>query len=1416
MERGLNYNYAEQFTEAFKKLELMFSGMGKWEARKKINDLLMDRSEHGRVLVSKFTRSYYEAKKNFNSLTRAVATSSGPEKGANFKAKILALDTTHDVIKPHMIRALKTAFPTKIDFFTESEADMEAYEKDLQKRLGKDYERQIADLVERLTKFEIFEENQATISPLNAGKRIAEESPWEFTRDLEFFIETAKLGGTEELMSPYDRPDGVVGYTYNNAMGRLTLIPKGDSTSNKDHYSEQFNEVEATDEAYAAWEATNEYYTKFINPRLNKPPTYLSKIKGEFFQQLSQTYRDKDLFEAVKFALKGILDHLRSIAIEQGVHYDHLNTVKSEYVDATEQDIKKEATILRTKSFEQLEDLIESNKIDFTDTQDKAFERLKDLPENITRSEEDIMKMALKEVKEGMVQALAKEYTFSRYSSDFLRTTLALGQLAYVQKAQEETLKVSTLLKMAATLRTGGERKHADKKFDKWIETSVKNNLKAFNKTVESNTAEKDSTGRQVKPEDNLAPLKEVNRKGSNLMNAELMDSEYSMDTKIGRIANTLKRYGLKTYDEVDKKLLDFTNNMLKTENFSEDFEFKTPYISPSGEEVTATYKPNEEGFERTYSYIDEGGRVAHKNDSIEKSEYTQNLGKYYSFLLNNLGNGKSASGFAKTFFSGLSYGMLAFKPLSGMVNRGEGKQSLKVDDARQGIRELKDANGNTILVNRIATGLTADSFMAGYNSFKFNVSKSIGKNKKAQYKTLDQLCDLMDVFQSRSNLIDRLDPNHTLANKFRETFNPYNAAIDFPERKNQYGVLLRNLAETFVLDINGNSHPVVGDLVQFEKGGKQRPLYGPDGSVKTRGTGFNIYLPGTLTLKDEFRTKENIAQWEKFEVDFSTKNSANNLITQGARTTLNINATAGNFSKDDMQPALDTGLGIYTSVFNRWFGARVRRFFLDDNHLNPITGQKSRKAYIHRKNILSSPALVLGTGSMLTVMSAGALSSILPGLAIAGGAAFAVMTFSRLSKNSSSELKSRDAILGFATEILVRTLETPSSFFFNSRTLNITGRAGYDKMSPLQRGVNNKTVTKEEAEGLRVLAQQMALNVWALALPVLAQALYPMVAEMVDIMTGFDDDDDEEEKERKMNLEKKIMALAKGYLFLINNLGNRVLDMNTPEYQPVKFLKEKAQFVAMSNLEKTAREISKFEEEQDAGTTTSALSSILSTLNINPIPNGVQNMAKYVLTGSDKGSLLFADSRVYDNSRFNQDLIRKYKPSEDRLEYFLNSSGDHFKADIYKALIETNIEEQELGPNDLVQKEKFEHALKNAPEYKFIKKKPGEKYIDNLRRIKEGLESNEIFLKKYPELVQKAEKNYKIFKAASDKEEAHLKTLPESVQSKDNYRPSDGKVKSTMKDRKKVVEHIIDAADKLPEADMSQFDMSTNDEEED
>ena len=36
------------------------------------------------------------------------------------------------------------------------------------------------------------------------------------------------------------------------------------------------------------------------------------------------------------------------------------------------------------------------------------------------------------------------------------------------------------------------------------------------------------------------------------------------------------------------------------------------------------------------------------------------------------------------------------------------------------------------------------------------------------------------------------------------------------------------------------------------------------------------------------------------------------------------------------------------------------------------------------------------------------------------------------------------------------------------------------------------------------------------------------------------------------------------------------------------------------------------------------------------------------------------------------------------------------------------------------------------------------------------------------------------------------------------------------MKDRKKVVEHIIDAADKLPEADMSQFDMSTNDEEED
>ena len=196
VERGLNYNYSKKFTESFKALEAMFSSVSKAEARKKINNLLMDRSQHGRTLISKFTKEYHDAKKNFNELTRAVASSAGPEKGFNYKAKILALASTHDVIKPHMIRALKTAFPSKIDLFTESEADMEAYEKDLQKRLGKDYERQITEMTEKLMRYEIFEENQAMLNPLTAGKRIAEESPWEFARDLDYFIEIAKQGGT--------------------------------------------------------------------------------------------------------------------------------------------------------------------------------------------------------------------------------------------------------------------------------------------------------------------------------------------------------------------------------------------------------------------------------------------------------------------------------------------------------------------------------------------------------------------------------------------------------------------------------------------------------------------------------------------------------------------------------------------------------------------------------------------------------------------------------------------------------------------------------------------------------------------------------------------------------------------------------------------------------------------------------------------------------------------------------------------------------------------------------------------------------------------------------------------------------------------------------------------------------------------
>lgn len=1411
VERGLNYNYSKKFTESFKALEAMFSSVSKAEARKKINNLLMDRSQHGRTLISKFTKEYHDAKKNFNELTRAVASSAGPEKGFNFKAKILALDATHDVIKPHMIRALKTAFPSKIDLFTESEADMEAYEKDLQKRLGKDYERQITEMTEKLMRYEIFEENQAMLNPLTAGKRIAEESPWEFARDLDYFIEIAKQGGTEELMTPYDKPDGTTGYTYNNAMGKLTLIPKGDPTSNPTHYSEQFNEVEASPEAYEAWKDTHDYYTNFINPRLGTPPTYLSKIRGDFFENISQAYRDKNLWEATKQAFKGILDNIRAIAEEQGVHYSQLKTVKSDFNDSAEREIELESKILKVKKISDLEILIQENSIDFNLTEESIYDRIKELPENITNSENTNRSIAKIELKNAMIEALAREYVYSRYSSDFLRTTLALGQLAYVQKAQEETLKVTTLLETSSNLRYGGERKRSTEKFKKWQENAVKNNIKGFSKTVQARSNEKGSDGKAVKSEDTLGALKEANNKASNIANSEWFNTEYNMGSRTGRFANKFKRNIGRNYGETEGKFLDFMADIFENKNFSEDFEFIVPVIDELGEEQRATYRSKGSGeFSLTYKTIDEGGQVETIEKDISEQEYLESLGGYYSSMLNELGTGRSLAGVGKTAMGGFSYSMLGFKVISGMMNRFEGKSSLRVEDIRRGTNPVTGINAET-------TGLMADSFLSGYNFLKIShaFSKDATKGKRASYATLDQLCDVLDIFQSRTSIIDRLDPNKTLTSKFKEVLNPFNAAVDFPERKNQYGILLRNLAETMVKDKAGNEHPIFGDINQFESDTSSKPLYGPDGSIKTKGTGFNIYIPGTLTLKEQFRTPENIKQWENFEVDFGSSTSANQALSLGLRTTLNINNIAGNFSQQDAQPILDTGLGMMISMFNRWFGARLSRNFMDRKHLNPLTGEGPKSAYISRKRISNSPAVALGTGAMMTMMAAGSLGAIPIGILISGIAAGGVMLFARKLNGDSKALRSRQAMLGLATEVFARTLELPSTLYGNSRGLSITKKDGYNKYSPLQRGVLKGTVSKEEAEGLRILSHQLATNIWAMAMPVLTASLYPWMAEMIDVMTGYEDDDDEKLKEEKRAREAQYMALLNSYNYTVNNLGNRMIDMNTSEYQPVKWITDLTKLVLLENLSKASKNVAKFEEDPDTETGWGAANSALTMLGINPVTGGMQNMAKYIFTKGEKGTLAFADSKVYDNSRFNQDLIRKFKPSEDRIKYLLNSTGEGFKEKIYKALIDQAIESEGIDRTNKPKTEAFIDGIKRSPDFKFIKKKTREDYIDNLERITKEMENSDFFKRLHPELILKAQRELKAYKKIRAKEDAHFETLPENIQAKGNYRYDDGKLKASKENIKTATQHIIDAGEAAPEVDESIFEENNSQNEE-
>jgi len=107
--------------------------------------------------------------------------------------------------------------------------------------------------------------------------------------------------------------------------------------------------------------------------------------------------------------------------------------------------------------------------------------------------------------------------------------------------------------------------------------------------------------------------------------------------------------------------------------------------------------------------------------------------------------------------------------------------------------------------------------------------------------KTYKALVDRFGLFQDRKNEFARAEDYDSKKREFK--FGLMDFAIEIPESHNQGELILCMWQTIMVKDINGNEHPLFnGETGQF------------------------IYKPGTMSLKEEFRTADNIRMWEGYQ----------------------------------------------------------------------------------------------------------------------------------------------------------------------------------------------------------------------------------------------------------------------------------------------------------------------------------------------------------------------------------------------------------------------------------------------------------------------------------------------------------------------------------------------------------------------
>lgn len=555
--------------------------------------------------------------------------------------------------------------------------------------------------------------------------------------------------------------------------------------------------------------------------------------------------------------------------------------------------------------------------------------------------------------------------------------------------------------------------------------------------------------------------------------------------------------FDFKVYTEAEEELIKFIKNEKHNIDFNYDFVYKKDrYVKKDDK----------------YYVIDDKQQLT----EISKNEIDKVYEDYTKSILDKLGVtfqwGSMALGIMSKF---IKSSLLGLNLKSGIGNRIVGLH-----------QNMAAASSGEFGFNTKQL-LRARRFLAGDNTLKFinytHLPQLVGRTETRRLKNTKTLMTLAENLRLLENVMDniKIEGEFNNTGKFK-TFQTIlsDVAVNNPEWKNQMEIFLSILQNVEIETVNKDSE---GKTIM-------KPFF--------NGKEF-AYVPGTLQLKDEFKTEANIDNWEKFKED-KAGNSPQNLLV--AKMKAAKSALQGNYSQDDKIPIQGYVSGRLVTMFTRWlYGNTFRQY--GSKQLDLRTGKvefegNKRELFKHGPTAIFHTLLANGGVNSGITMAQGALLGA--GIGISAGA-LAVSGVGTLGIGAWLVLKNKDLFshsfnrqevnlaLNYAKEVALRSINIVPKYLYT----DLVGEERINNMKYKPDGMSEeqRNILSASAEEL---AQKVGIFIGSAIASTVVTALYSMIGS----------DDDEDKYKKLAEAEEKINWLTN----LKNNMYQDIEKFTNPK----------------------------------------------------------------------------------------------------------------------------------------------------------------------------------------------------------------------------------------------------------------------------